>query len=58
MSLQNIKTYSKASDHGRTVGGVIITYHDHIPAHLVLNENQMMIESVGVNINPIDIENY
>ena len=57
MSLQNIKTHSRASDRDRTVVDITITYHDHVPTYLFLGENQMIIESVGINVNPIDIKN-
>ena len=58
MSLQNMKTHSMDSDRDRTDSDITITYQDHIPANLVLNENQMIIELVGVNINLIDTKNY
>ena len=58
MSLQNIKTQSKASARDRTFVDITIIYHEHVPTNFVLNENQMIIESVGINVNPIDIKNY
>ena len=58
MSLQNIKTQSKASARDKAVVDITIIYHDHVSTKFVLNENQMIIESVGINVNPIDIKNY
>ncbi len=58
MSLQNMKIQSKASARDRAVVDITIIYHDHAPTNFVLNENQMIIESVGINVNPIDIKNY
>lgn len=50
MSLQNIKAHLEASDHNWTIGeiedGLTITNSDGIPAHLVLTENQMIIETI------------
>ncbi len=50
MSLQNLKAHLEASDHNWTIGeiegGLTIINGDDIPAHLVLTESQMIIETI------------